>query len=57
MIYTIFDRFFRAFLYIALASCGVHVSYMRSIYPTKTFPNHYSIATVSACVMGVGYFF
>ena len=30
-----------------LASCGVHAPYMRSVYPTKTFPNHYSIVTVS----------
>ena len=30
-----------------LVSCGVHAPYMRSVYPTKTFPNHYTIATVS----------
>ncbi|CAK8697230.1 unnamed protein product [Clavelina lepadiformis] len=28
-----------------LASCGVHAPYMRSAYPTSTFPNHYTIAT------------
>nr|XP_002120081.1 venom phosphodiesterase 2-like isoform X2 [Ciona intestinalis] len=28
-----------------LASCGVHAPYMRSVYPTTTFPNHYSMAT------------
>lgn len=26
---------------------GVHTPYMRSVYPTLTFPNHYSIVTVS----------
>ena len=31
------------------ASCGVHVPYMRAPYPTKTFPSHYTMATVSAC--------
>ncbi|KAK6178834.1 hypothetical protein SNE40_011330 [Patella caerulea] len=28
-----------------LADCGVKVPYMRSAYPTKTFPNHYTIVT------------
>nr|XP_002124677.1 venom phosphodiesterase 2-like [Ciona intestinalis] len=28
-----------------LATCGVHAPYMRSVYPTKTFPNHYTIVT------------
>ncbi|XP_062607940.1 uncharacterized protein LOC134269752 isoform X1 [Saccostrea cucullata] len=28
-----------------LSQCGVHAPYMRSVYPTKTFPNHYSIVT------------
>ncbi|CAK8697231.1 unnamed protein product [Clavelina lepadiformis] len=28
-----------------IASCGIHAPYMRSVYPTKTFPNHYTIAT------------
>jgi len=27
------------------ASCGVHAPYMRSAYPTVTFPNHYTIVT------------
>ena len=31
----------------ALAKCGVHAPYMESSYPTKTFPNHYTIVTVS----------
>jgi len=53
VLYKMFERFCSAFLYFALASCGVHVPYMRSVYPTKTFPNHYSIFTVSACVMGL----
>lgn len=30
-----------------LATCGVHSPYMRSVYPTVTFPNHYTIVTVS----------
>lgn len=29
-----------------LSQCGVHTPYMRSVYPTLTFPNHYSIVTV-----------
>ncbi|KAM9316145.1 ectonucleotide pyrophosphatase/phosphodiesterase family member 3 [Gastrophryne carolinensis] len=28
-----------------LRDCGTHSKYMRSIYPTKTFPNHYTIVT------------
>jgi len=28
-----------------IADCGVHARFMRSVFPTKTFPNHYSIAT------------
>ncbi|XP_041418878.1 venom phosphodiesterase 1 isoform X2 [Xenopus laevis] len=28
-----------------LKNCGTHSKYMRSIYPTKTFPNHYTIVT------------
>uniref|UniRef100_H2YLL8 SMB domain-containing protein n=1 Tax=Ciona savignyi TaxID=51511 RepID=H2YLL8_CIOSA len=28
-----------------LATCGVHAPYMRSVTPTSTFPNHYSMAT------------
>ncbi|KAK7482275.1 hypothetical protein BaRGS_00026518 [Batillaria attramentaria] len=28
-----------------LTQCGVHAPYMRSVYPTKTFPNHYTIVT------------
>lgn len=30
-----------------LADCGVHTPYMRSAYPTVTFPNHYTIVTVN----------
>ncbi|XP_063773377.1 ectonucleotide pyrophosphatase/phosphodiesterase family member 3 isoform X2 [Pseudophryne corroboree] len=28
-----------------LQTCGTHSKYMRSVYPTKTFPNHYTIVT------------
>ncbi|XP_004369036.1 ectonucleotide pyrophosphatase/phosphodiesterase family member 3 [Trichechus manatus latirostris] len=28
-----------------LKICGIHAKYMRGVYPTKTFPNHYTIAT------------
>ncbi|KAK3577563.1 hypothetical protein CHS0354_026532, partial [Potamilus streckersoni] len=28
-----------------LSQCGIHAPYMRSVYPTKTFPNHYTIVT------------
>lgn len=28
-------------------SCGTHSPYMRPVYPTKTFPNLYTLATVS----------
>uniref|UniRef100_A0A8C9N9F3 Alkaline phosphodiesterase I n=1 Tax=Serinus canaria TaxID=9135 RepID=A0A8C9N9F3_SERCA len=28
-----------------LKTCGTHSKYMRAVYPTKTFPNHYSIVT------------
>ncbi|TKC43549.1 hypothetical protein EI555_021111, partial [Monodon monoceros] len=26
-------------------TCGIHSKYLRSVYPTKTFPNHYTIVT------------
>ncbi|NWH81699.1 ENPP3 phosphodiesterase, partial [Piaya cayana] len=26
-------------------TCGTHSKYMRAVYPTKTFPNHYTIVT------------
>ena len=29
---------------------GVRADYMRSQYPTQTFPNHYTIMTVSECI-------
>ena len=29
-----------------LSDCGVHAPYMRATFPTKTFPNHYTIMTV-----------
>jgi len=32
--------------YVCTASCGVHAPYMRSVYPTITFPSHHSVATV-----------
>ncbi|XP_008261748.2 ectonucleotide pyrophosphatase/phosphodiesterase family member 3 isoform X1 [Oryctolagus cuniculus] len=28
-----------------LKTCGIHSKYMRPVYPTKTFPNHYTIVT------------
>lgn len=28
-----------------LKTCGLHSKYMRAVYPTKTFPNHYTIVT------------
>ncbi|XP_048452966.1 ectonucleotide pyrophosphatase/phosphodiesterase family member 3 [Rhincodon typus] len=28
-----------------LKTCGTHSLYMRAMYPTKTFPNHYTIVT------------
>ncbi|KAM6279086.1 ectonucleotide pyrophosphatase/phosphodiesterase family member 3 [Porphyrio hochstetteri] len=28
-----------------LKTCGMHSKYMRAVYPTKTFPNHYTIVT------------
>ncbi|XP_077870144.1 venom phosphodiesterase-like [Saccoglossus kowalevskii] len=28
-----------------LANCGSHAPFMRAVFPTDTFPNHYSIAT------------
>jgi len=33
-------------------TCGLHSKYMRAMYPTKTFPNHYTIVTVSAWPSG-----
>lgn len=30
-----------------IGRCGVRTDRMRSIFPTKTFPNHFSIVTVS----------
>lgn len=29
-----------------LSECGVNAPYMRAVYPTKTYPNHYTIVTV-----------
>lgn len=34
-------------------SCGTHSPYMRPVYPTKTFPNLYTLATVSISSNGV----
>ncbi|XP_071597009.1 ectonucleotide pyrophosphatase/phosphodiesterase family member 3 [Heliangelus exortis] len=28
-----------------LKTCGTHSKYMRAVYPTKTFPNHYTLVT------------
>uniref|UniRef100_UPI00358E72E8 autotaxin isoform X2 n=1 Tax=Myxine glutinosa TaxID=7769 RepID=UPI00358E72E8 len=28
-----------------MRSCGTHAQYMRPVYPSKTFPNHYSMVT------------
>ena len=28
-----------------LVDCGVHARFMRAAFPTKTFPNHYTLAT------------
>lgn len=28
-----------------LKTCGIHSKYLRPVYPTKTFPNHYTIVT------------
>jgi len=28
-----------------IGQCGVHAPYMRPVFPTETFPNHYSMAT------------
>ena len=30
-----------------MSNCGVHAPFMRATFPTKTFPNHYTMATVS----------
>lgn len=32
-------------------NCGTSTSYMRPVYPTKTFPNHYTIVTVSVMLV------
>ena len=32
----------------ALMDCGVRIPQLRSVYPTKTFANHYTIATVNS---------
>ena len=35
----------------AVADCGVRAEFMRPVFPTKTFPNHYSIVTVSCMAL------
>nr|XP_014343027.1 PREDICTED: ectonucleotide pyrophosphatase/phosphodiesterase family member 2 [Latimeria chalumnae] len=35
-----------------LRSCGAHSPYMRPVYPTKTFPNLYTLATVRCMSLG-----
>ncbi|XP_067881136.1 venom phosphodiesterase 2-like isoform X2 [Heterodontus francisci] len=37
-----------------LSTCGVHTPYMIPVYPTKTFPNHYSIITLWLTAMYQG---
>lgn len=37
------------------AEKGVSASFMKNIFPTKTFPNHFTIATVSANVWTFGH--
>lgn len=39
-------------LYFVAETCGIHSKYLRSVYPTKTFPNHYTIVTVSSWPSG-----
>ena len=34
-------------VFVHAAAGGVRAEYMRSEFPTKTFPNHFSIVTVS----------
>ena len=43
----------RSYFLHSLASSGVRAEYLRSQYPTKTFPNHFSIVTVSCAHMYV----
>ncbi|KAF4024568.1 hypothetical protein G4228_016566 [Cervus hanglu yarkandensis] len=35
-------------------TCGVHSQYLRPAYPTKTFPNHYTIVTIWLTAMYQG---
>ncbi|XP_045400329.1 ectonucleotide pyrophosphatase/phosphodiesterase family member 3 isoform X3 [Lemur catta] len=37
-----------------LKTCGIHPEYMRAMYPTKTFPNHYTIVTMWLTAMYQG---
>ena len=37
-----------------LSDCGVHAPYMRASFPTKTFPNHYTIITVGVWFAWMG---
>ncbi len=37
----------------AAGNTGITTPYMRPVYPTKTFPNHYSIVTVSVLWSGL----
>ncbi|XP_072689999.1 ectonucleotide pyrophosphatase/phosphodiesterase family member 3 isoform X3 [Canis lupus baileyi] len=37
-----------------LKTCGIHSKYMRAVYPTKTFPNHYTIVTIWLTAMYQG---
>lgn len=42
--------------YCVAGNAGTTTAYMRPAYPTKTFPNHYSIVTVSPFWSGVDLF-
>ncbi|EPY84122.1 hypothetical protein CB1_000504016 [Camelus ferus] len=37
-----------------LKTCGIHSKYLRPAYPTKTFPNHYTIVTIWLTAMYQG---
>lgn len=43
------------FAYV-LEQCGTYTRFLRPVYPSKTFPNHYSIVTVSISAFLFFYF-
>lgn len=45
-------RLVNFFPYFVTETCGIHSKYLRPVYPTKTFPNHYTIVTVSVWLGG-----